>query len=107
MLSSGKIGVKLLVISLLLVIFLQFGFILYSNHSKQPNFLSSLFTNQKPTPTISKVDEKKSKEASLAKFYKELTEAVSKDDWEKLYAAVNPADKKWLSIEDMTLFYKK
>ena len=104
---TGKIGTKLLVVCLLIIILGQFGFILYSNYYKSPSFLSDLLSKQKPTPTGSKVDEQQLKKASLAKFYKELTEAVSKDNWKKLYAAVNPSDKKWLTIEDMTLLYKK
>lgn len=53
------------------------------------------------------VDQTQVKKQALETLFKELTEAESKDDWQKLYSVVNPADKKWFSIEDMTLQYKK
>lgn len=52
---------------------------------------------------VDKIEEKKQ---SLENFFRELTEAESKQDWEKLYSTVNPKDKKWFSIDDMTTIYK-
>ena len=53
------------------------------------------------------VDQTEVKKKTLETLFRELTEAESKDDWQKLYSVVNPADKKWFSLEDMTLQYKK
>lgn len=53
------------------------------------------------------VDQTEVKKQALETLYRELTEAESKDDWQKLYSVVNPVDKKWFSIDDMTLQYKK
>lgn len=56
---------------------------------------------------VNVVDKAVARKQALEKLSRELTEAESKDDWQKLYTVVNPVDKKWLSIEDMTLLYKK
>jgi len=61
----------------------------------------------KSLSSIKIADNTEVKKQALQDFFRGLTEAESKDDWEKLYATVNPSDKKWLSIEDMTLLYKK
>lgn len=60
-----------------------------------------------PQSSVNTADNAEAKKLALEKFSRELMEAESKHDWEKLYATINPTDKKWLSIEDMTLLYKK
>lgn len=55
------------------------------------------------TKLVTSEDKKK----ALETLFRELTEAESKDNWQKLYTVVNPSDKKWFTIEDMTLQYKK
>lgn len=52
------------------------------------------------------VDQTEVKKKTLESFYQGLTEAESKEDFEKLYSTVNPENKKWFTIEDMTLIYK-
>lgn len=59
-------------------------------------------------PAVEKVvDQTEVKKQALEKLFRELTEAESKDDWQKLYIVVNPTDKKWFSMDDMILQYKK
>lgn len=55
---------------------------------------------------VNVVDQTEVKKKALESFYQGLTEAESKEDFEKLYSIINPEDKKWFTIEDMTLIYK-
>lgn len=58
-------------------------------------------------PVENVVDQTEVKKKALETLFQEITGAESKDDWQKLYSVVNPADKKWYSVDDMTLQYKK
>ena len=73
-----------------------------------PQITTMVKSQSQTKPVVENVvDQTEVKKQSLETLSRELTEAESKDDWQKLYIVVNPADKKWLSIEDMTLLYKK
>lgn len=63
--------------------------------------ITSLQSQPQPSTNDEKSDEVKKQE--LEKYYRELTEAVSKGDWEKIYSSINPSDKKWFTLEDVRL----
>lgn len=52
------------------------------------------------------IDTSAEKRQKLEAFYKDLTEAESKSDYEKLFSTFNPSDKKWFSYEDMVLIHE-
>ena len=67
---------------------------------KLPSLPSSILNKPAQQVTSENTNEKKQE---LEKFYKEFTEIESKQDWDKLYDFVNPADKSWFSKNDLAL----
>lgn len=90
---------------LLLILGIAIGIVISSSFPQLAG-ITKLKSQLKPT-VENVVDQTEVKKQALEQLFRELTEAESKDDWQKLYSAVNPADKKWYSMEDMTLQYKK
>lgn len=68
-------------------------------------YLKNLVSPQTISQNV-EVDSTDEKKQELEAFYKELTEAESKGDYEKLYSTINPSDKKWFSFEDMILIHE-
>lgn len=106
MFKSGKFSTKLFIACLLVVIFLLLVFILYSNYFKRSSFFINLLTKQKLSPIVPKVDETQLKKVSLTKFYKELSLADNKPDYEKLYEIIKPSLGIWISKEEFISYEK-